>query len=784
LALNGNELLASIVEASDDAIFAASEGVIITWNRGAESVFGYLADEVIGKPISILTPPDRHEEVRDHLDRSKRGERVSHFETVRMRKDGVLIDVSLTISPIRNGADEVIGAVTITREMSWHKRIEEAIRQGEKYGFLIANIPDVIWTADDDGHCVFITPNIEGMYGYTPEEIYQSGVWYDRVHPEDGERVRTAFTTLLTTGQRFIVEYRIQKKDGQWIWIQAKAVNSFKKNGKRFTVGICSDITARKQAQEELENAKEAAVAASIAKSEFLANMSHEIRTPMNGVIGMTELVLDTELTAEQRDYLNTAKDCADSLLVVINDILDFSKIEAGQLRVDSVTFNLHQLLQDLTRAVSLHAHQKGLELLLDSTLEVPTFLRGDPVRLRQVLLNLVGNALKFTDRGEVLIEVQVASINDRTASLHFSIADTGIGISPEKQATIFDAFIQADGSTARQYGGSGLGLSISKRLVEMMGGRMWVESECGHGSTFHFIAEFATDAEIEQSKPGKMLESLVGMNVLVVDDNSTNRRILLKMLHQFGGESQAVACAEEALQALRTASSMDNPIRLVITDAHMPQADGFSLAKRIREEPGLAPTIVIMLSSVDRQVDRTRLHDLGIAAYLVKPVTRMDLIQVILQATHGSQPPIPAVPRASHKHSVQPLKILLVEDNLVNQKVAAKILLRQGHVVQIASSGQEALNKLSDSSFDVVLMDVHMPEVNGLEATKTIRAREQTDGFGHIPIIAMTACAMTGDRERCLDAGVDDYISKPFAAQELLEKLSGVNPRTSSASY
>jgi len=498
--------LASIIDSSDDAIFGTSDGIIITWNRGAETLYGYRADEIIGKSVSILAPPDRRHEARENLERCKRGERIRHFETVRVRKDGTLLDLSLTISLIRNAAREVVGAATIARDISERKRAEEAIRESEeKYRLLVANIPDVVWTADDEGHCVFSTPNIEEMYGYTPTEIYQSGVWFDRVHPEDAEKVREAYTKLLNAGQMFSMEHRIQKKNGSWIWILAKAMASYEKSGKRFTVGISSDITARKQGEEELTRAKEAAEAANRAKSEFLANMSHEIRTPMNAIFGMTDLVLDTELTQQQREDLNIVKSSADSLLGIINDILDFSKIEAGKLTLENIAFDLRANIQSAIQALAVRAAQKNLKLTCDIAPDVPLQVWGDPGRVRQILLNIVGNAIKFTEQGDVAVEIKQLSEIAGQAFLQIQVRDTGVGIPPEQQKSIFEAFVQGDTSVTRRFGGTGLGLAITSRLVALMGGEIRLESEVGIGSTFHIFVRLGVARPMEDATASEL---------------------------------------------------------------------------------------------------------------------------------------------------------------------------------------------------------------------------------------------------------------------------------------
>ena len=556
---------------------------------------------------------------------------------------------------------------------------------------------------------------------------------------------------------------------------QVELLESLKKVTNEMIEHVSTEIRERKRAEEGFRNAKDEAVAANVSKSEFLANMSHEIRTPMNAIMGMTHIVLGTELSKEQREYLETVRIASESLLTLLNDILDFSKIEAGALELDDIDFDLRTTLENALELLAVKAEAAALELTCHIKPNVATALQGDPVRLRQVIVNLAGNAIKFTEEGQVAVAVAIEEEEDTSVVLHFTVADTGIGISPDQTDKIFDSFRQADGSSKRKYGGTGLGLAISKQLVKIMGGRIWVESEPGKGSTFHFTARFGFSGE-EATEALRIRDlDLGGIPVLILDENATNRLVLKEMTASWGLEPSEAKDEKEAFARIESAIDKGKPYQILLLGSRLSGVDGFEVAKSVRERLYGEDLKIILLTSMGKKGDAEECSKFGISAYLVKPVKQSDLLDAIMLALgHLTDEKPPLITRYTIEEARRRLRILVVEDTIVNQKVVSAMLEKRGHAVVITSNGREALESLEGASFDLILMDVQMPEMDGFEATRLIREKEQADG-GHIPIVAMTAHAMKGDREKCLAARMDDYISKPIREGDLFSVIENL---------
>lgn len=695
--------------------------------------------------------------------------------------------------PLQNKTREELHAevVALRRQLTElqaaYERDRLERRQAEERGriaeHLVENAFESIYWVSSDARIMYVNEAACRMTGYTREELIGQHMrildeWYPfETWPQTWEALKHGAIMSFTAQHR--------AKDGRIVPIEVQA-GYLTLGDWEASCAFARDITDRKRAEEELQNARDAAIAANQAKSEFLANMSHEIRTPMNGIIGMTELALDTELSAEQRDYLEVVRSSADGLLSIINDILDFSKIEAGRMELDPIAFRLADLIGESMRTLALRAHAKGLEFLFHIQPDVPEILIGDPGRLRQILINLIGNAIKFTTRGEVILRVSLASREPDRAAIHFAIRDTGIGVPAEKIRMIFEPFTQADTSINRNFGGTGLGLTICSKLVALMGGKICVESPAkrgkglaedgGPGSIFHFSARFALSPEPSDEAPAGE-ERLKGLPVLLVDDNETSLQFLTEQICGWGLRPTTATSGKEAIRLLETFTSQTEAFQLLVLDTQLPDMDGFDLVPQLREYAACRDAGIIMLST-GQIGDAAKCRDLGIPACLMKPFKQAELLAEVRQALGLSSAPSTLKPATSSIRSRKPyqsLHILVVEDTLVNQRLIVRLLEKDGHRVSIANNGLEGIRLYERETFDLILMDVQMPEMNGFEATAYIRDKEKTTGE-HIPIFALTANALNGDRERCLAAGMDDYLSKPIKASRLTELIEGIN--------
>jgi len=672
----------------------------------------------------------------------------------------------------------------LEQEVADRQRAQEALHESEgRIRLLLDSTAEAIYGIDREGKFTFCNPATVRMLGYESGEVLLGKSAHDVMHhsradgkPYPAEECPIVGSRAKGHGIHLDMEV-FWRSDGTNFPVEYWAYPIRKEGEVVGAVVTFLDITERKRTEAALLEAKDAAEAGSRAKSEFLANMSHEIRTPMNGIIGMTDLALDTDLTADQRDYLGLVKSSADSLLHLINDILDYSKIEAGKMELETTEFAIRDVLKDTLKTLAFRADKKRLELLVRVSPGVPQSVVGDPTRLRQLIVNLVGNAIKFTERGNIIVNAEIESISADNIGMHFQVSDTGIGIPIEKQAAIFESFAQADGSTTRQYGGSGLGLTISRQLADLMGGRLWVESKIGEGSTFHFTTQFKPGISPLSKQEAMAGDKLPGLEILVVEDSAPNQEILAEMLTNWRMKSVLAGSEAEAMQLLEEAQRAGRKFPIALLDSQMPGTDGFSIAERIRANPGLAGSVILMLSADRHLADAARCRDLGFTTFLTKPVSQSELLDSILsvlgvKATEERLIQAPVI--VQEETNKQILHILLCEDHPVNQKLAVRILEKAGHQVVLAGNGREGLRAWENSGspgFDLILMDIQMPEMDGMEATASIREREQSSGK-HIPIVAMTANAMRGDKERYLGGGMDGYISKPINSPALFAEI------------
>jgi PAS domain S-box-containing protein len=757
------------------------DGRFIEVNDALAGMLGFSPAELAGRPFDELTHPDDRAMSAAAADELRSEKAARRFEKRYLSRSGAIVwaDVNVALVCDEHGQpDYFVGSFV---DITERKQAEETLRESEeKYRTLVERANEAIYIAQD-GVFVFANRKMADLVG-VPLENLAGKPFVAFIYPDDVGIVKANYEQRIAgkeVGDAY--DFRMVSTNNAMRWVFL-SVATIQWNGRLATLNMLTDVTARKQAERALEETNRAlaeattrAEGANRAKSEFLANMSHEIRTPMNGVIGMTGLLLDTKLNPEQRRYAETVRASGESLLTLLNDILDFSKIEAGKLELETLDFDVRALLDDFAQLLALRAQDKGLEFICAAAPDVPAYLSGDPGRLRQVLLNLAGNAVKFTHEGEIAVRASVESETDTEVTLRFSIKDTGIGIPLAKQGLMFQKFTQADASTTRQYGGTGLGLAISKQLSEIMGGRIGLVSEEGHGSEFWFTARFGKQAgKARNVTPPAQIR---GVHILIVDDSPTNREILAAQLNAWGTRSEETSDGPGALIALARARDAGDPFAAVILDMQMPGMDGEDLARAIKTDPTLAQTILVLMTSIGNRGDARHMEELGFAAYLVKPARQSDLfdcLATVLAGASAAQPVRPIVTRHAIREMRRgSLRILLAEDNITNQQVALGILRKLGLHADAVANGAEAVSALESISYDLVLMDVQMPTMDGFEATLHIRDRQSTVLNHDVPIVAMTAHAMQGDRQRCLDAGMNDYVTKPVSPQALSEALA-----------
>ncbi|MCA1899884.1 MAG: response regulator, partial [Chloroflexi bacterium] len=717
---------------------------------------------MIGRTVAEIFPPQQAAFFLDRIRQCLRSGELTRAE-YSLPLGGREVWFSALIAPMTENS-----VVWVARDVSDYKQKERELAQQKTYfESLVQNSPVAIVVLDGDERIISSNPAFERLYGYSSAEIV--GAKLDELITDEETRAEAVGYTQMVKAQTVHVIGKRKRRDNTLVDVEIFGVPVFVDGQKSGTLAMYHDISELLRAQREAEESNRA-------KSEFLANMSHEIRTPMNGVIGMLELALDTKLTSEQKDYLQTALHSAEALLSLLNDILDFSKIEAGRLELETINFNLRNTVEDVAYTLAQRAQDKGLEMACLVHPDIASTLRGDPGRLRQILVNLVGNAIKFTHQGEIIIRAEPLEETETHVKVHFSVQDTGIGIPYERQAAVFERFTQADGSTTRNYGGTGLGLAISKQLVEMMGGVIGLESVPGAGSTFWFDIRFEKVPLPQRGVTGPLTPgpaNLIQARILVVDDNQTNRLVLIKNVEALGSRVDAVPSGSKAIEALRNAQRSGDPYHVVLLDMQMPGMDGEQTARAIKSDPSIKDVKILILTSMGQRGDAARLQALGCAGYLLKPVKQQMLFDAMLAVLSGSgDDSSTLVTRHTlSENKAAGIRLLLAEDNPVNQKLAVIMLQKAGYSVDAVETGAQALERVKTGGYDAVLMDVQMPEMDGFEATRQIRAWEAQKG-GRIPIIAMTAHAMSGDRERCLEAGMDDYVSKPLEPRVLFNAL------------
>ncbi len=763
------EKFRQLFESIPDAVFLTkvggdNPGEILSGNPAAAEQTGYSITDLIGMNIAKDFSVENFDEPLLAVREEKLSKKdVIRFTEEKKKKDGTKYWSEVLIKILDMEGEQV--ALSVNRDITAKRKIEDKVwKERTKLLSMISGMDEGVVFADKDNKIVEVNAYVLKLAGKRWSDIV--GRSLSDIHsPDIMKKIEGYLNKFRQNIDSKPVEIQRSLMDMEMIFRLQPIYREGKYDGVIFNlIDVTELIKTRKEAQ-----------SASIAKSEFLANMSHEIRTPLNGILGMTELALSTEMTDEQRDYLNTVTDSSKSLLHIINDILDISKAESQKIELEPINFKLNELIKESISSVVLQAHRKGLEVAYEISPEIPEQIIGDPGRVRQIILNLFSNAVKFTEKGEVVLTINELGRSGDDISIQFTISDTGIGIPENNQKMIFSPFSQADGSTTRKYGGTGLGLAISKHLVELMGGKVWVESKTGEGSKFHFTANFKYRKDITGAKPASM-DKLKNIEVLIVDDNATNLRILRNMFINWKMKPTNASSAKEAIEIIEKNNKTGKTFPIIFVDSQMSDMDGFSLVEYINKNFISERSLIMMLTSADRTNDVGRCKALGINAYLVKPVAQQDLLHAILLSLgkgveKKSREQTDLITKNSLLDNGRNYRVLLAEDNNVNQRVAASFLKKLGYEAVIANNGKEALGLYKNQTFDLILMDVQMPEMDGFQATRSIRKLEKGSG-NHIPIIAMTAYAMKGDRERCLQAGMDNYLSKPISLDKLSAKI------------
>ncbi|MCZ2720729.1 response regulator [Marinomonas sp. 15G1-11] len=790
--------LASIIESTLDAVIGQSlEGSVTSWNRGARELFGYKRDEVIGKKLMdlIVTPLDKKDEL-DNIEKISQGNSITHFDAVRQRKDGTLVDVSIAVSPITNENGKVIGSSVSCRDITDQKQNEQMILEinnnleqqveqrtselaaASNHLLMAAEVAELgIWTWEIASNKITWNNKMYEIYGYDVCELPENlnyDHWYSRLHPEDSVEAEIALQEAVSGHGVFNPVFRIIQPNGEVHHIQAGAYIERCKDGSAIKVtGINRDITSQVELEAWLRHAKKQSDDASKAKSNFLANMSHEIRTPMNAVLGMLNLIQRTELTRRQKDYAIKATSAASSLLSLLNDILDYSKIDAGKLELETHSFELESVMQELSTILSGNQSDKAVEILFDLPIDIPATLIGDQLRLQQVLINLTSNAFKFTEEGNIVLKVEELLRTNTSTTLQFSVTDTGIGIHPEQMDKIFHGFSQAEASIARKFGGSGLGLVISKTLIELMGGELKVESEIGKGSTFSFSITYQCDKYSVYEKHKEYLDHQ--LDVLIVDDSQVALDVLANMVRNLGWHADVANNGVQALDLIRSLSDEKRAYDVILLDWQMPNMSGIDMLDVLMKTEGEAFTSKVILITAFAQgalSEIKNLNKLPIADVINKPSTPIQLLNLVHSVLNDQTlSPDSIVIPFKQESKLDGINVLLVEDNALNRQVATELLVMEGANVDIAEGGIEGVVKATaeGSTYDVVLMDMQMPDIDGLEATRRIRENSR---LINLPILAMTANVSSVDIKACLDAGMNDHLGKPIEIQFVVERI------------